>query len=128
MNKRSYRNNTRKANHGKKSNPAESYRWSESEWAWAAGRGAQNPEHNEQLAESNSRMRQVLEVTKDEIEKLRQEVEKLKAPPLPYGIFLKPSVQEGLAVISVDGKQYEVNIANEDIKMEDLKPGTLVLA
>ncbi|OGL44542.1 MAG: hypothetical protein A2161_05870 [Candidatus Schekmanbacteria bacterium RBG_13_48_7] len=82
---------------------------------------------NEQVTESNSRMRQVLEVTKEEIEKLRQEVEKLKAPPLPYGIFVKPSVKEGLAVISVDGKHYEVFVANEDIKLEDLHAGTHVL-
>lgn len=84
-------------------------------------------QHNEQITESNTRMRQVLETTKEEIDLLRQEVEKLKAPPLPFGVFIKPGKQEDRVVITVDGKYYEVFIANEDIKIEDLTPGTQVL-
>jgi len=82
---------------------------------------------NEQISEANNRMRQVLEATKEEIERLRQEVEKLKAPPLPFGIYIKMVPETERVLISVDGKHYEVYVANEDLKPEQFSPGTLVL-
>ncbi|MCD6451122.1 MAG: AAA family ATPase [Acidobacteria bacterium] len=79
------------------------------------------------LREENERFRHILEMTKREIALLREEVGKLKAPPLPYGTFIGLSPDPELVQIAVDGKIYEVKIANEKIKREDLKPGQKVL-
>jgi ATP-dependent 26S proteasome regulatory subunit len=79
------------------------------------------------LQEKNTNITKVLNIVRDEIDAIKEEVEKLKAPPLPYGIFSGPSINGELAVISVDGRQYEVNIANENIKLEDLHSGQYLL-
>ena len=68
---------------------------------------------NATLSERSRKLEDTLRYTKEEIQKLREEVQKLKAPPLPYGVFLKHSEQEGLVVINVDGKMYEVQVADE---------------
>jgi ATP-dependent 26S proteasome regulatory subunit len=82
---------------------------------------------NRTLEERRKKLEDVLRFTKEEIGKLREEVQKLKAPPLPYGIFLKRSQDPEYCVISVDGRKYEVNVASDKIKIEDLKPGQMVL-
>jgi ATP-dependent 26S proteasome regulatory subunit len=79
------------------------------------------------LEERNKNLVVLIRTVKDEIEEIRQEVEKLKSPPLPYGVFLRPSVNWELAVISVDGRHYEVNVANDMIKLEALVPGQQLL-
>ncbi|MFC2173643.1 AAA family ATPase [Acidobacteriota bacterium] len=82
---------------------------------------------NKKVTERNRKLEETLRFTKEEIAKLREEVQKLKAPPLPYGVYIGPSQNEELIVINVDGKIYEVNIVNEEIKPELLHPGQTLL-
>jgi len=92
--------------------------------------GKENAEKNseiEHLQETNTNLTKVLNIVKGEIDAIKEEVEKLKAPPLPYGLYQHPSVDGELAVVSVDGKLYEVNIANKDIRLEDLYSGQHLL-
>src|SRR5207247_860012 len=77
-------------------------------------------QENVSVSERARKLEETLRFTKDEIQKLREEVQKLKSPPLPYGTFLQAAEQGGLAVITVDGKTYEVNIVNEDVKLEEV--------
>ncbi len=84
-------------------------------------------QENVALSERSRKLEDTLRYTKEEIQKLREEVQKLKSPPLPYGTFISVSEQEGLVVVNVDGKTYEVTIVDEDIKAEELKPGQTLL-
>jgi len=82
---------------------------------------------NATATERSRKLEDTLRFTKEEIQKLREEVQKLKAPPLPYGTFIKLSDDEGLMVINVDGKTYEVQVANEDLDPKAFKPGQSLL-
>jgi ATP-dependent 26S proteasome regulatory subunit len=79
------------------------------------------------LEEKNVKLKNVLNNVKQEIDVIKEEVEKLKEPPFPYGIFIKSSVDCEHAVISIDGKIYEVNIANENLKLDKLFTGQQLL-
>jgi ATP-dependent 26S proteasome regulatory subunit len=79
------------------------------------------------LEGTNNKLAETLKYTKAEIQKLKEEVQKLKSPPFPYGVFVGPSEGGELAVVNVEGREYEVNIANEEVKLEELKPGQRLL-
>ena len=79
------------------------------------------------LEEKNTSLKDLLAKTKEEIEAIKQEVAKLKAPPLPYGFFVCLSENPDMSVIAVDGRLYEVNIANPKIDPAKLRTGQRVL-
>jgi SpoVK/Ycf46/Vps4 family AAA+-type ATPase len=79
------------------------------------------------LREKNEQLRSTLAHAKEEIEAIKDEVKKLKAPPLPYGIFIRPSENPELVVVAIDGRMLEVNIANSDIETGALRPGQRLL-
>ncbi len=79
------------------------------------------------LEEKNRTLRMTLEQAKEEIDAIKQEVAKLKAPPLPYGTFIRRSEEPEMVVVAVDGKLLEVNIANSDIEVSKLKSGQRLL-
>lgn len=79
------------------------------------------------LEEKNDRLTATLAKAREEIEAIKEEVAKLKAPPLPYGTFIRPSENPDLVVVAVDGRLYEVNVANTDVDPQELKPGQRLL-
>lgn len=79
------------------------------------------------LKEKNDYLKSTLERAKEEIQVIKQEVTKLKAPPLPYGTFIRMSENPELVVVAVDGRMFEVNIANSSIDIAKLKPGQKLL-
>ncbi len=81
----------------------------------------------QRLEEKNERLRKTLARAKQEIEAIKQEVAKLKAPPLPYGTYIRPSENPEMVVVAVDGRLYEVNVANSDIAIESLRPAQRLL-
>ncbi len=83
--------------------------------------------HAKAAEATNQKLVETLRMTKVEIQKLREEVQKLKAPPFPYGVFVSRSEDGELAVVSVEGREYEVNVANEEIRLDDLEPGQRLL-
>lgn len=76
---------------------------------------------------NNQELRRVLKGIREEIRALKEEVKSLKQPPYPYGTFIGLSQDENLMKVAVDGKLYEVRIASDHIKKEDLRPGQKVL-
>lgn len=79
------------------------------------------------LQEKNAVLKNTLSRTKEEIEAIKEEVQKLKAPPLPYGTFVRKSESADLIVISVEGRLMEVNLANPDIDVDKLEAGQYLL-
>lgn len=80
-----------------------------------------------QLETKREGLKEALAKAKEEIEAIKQEVAKLKAPPLPYGFFVEQSDNPEMIVVAVDGRLYEVNLANPDIKPEELRNGQRLL-
>lgn len=79
------------------------------------------------LEATNNKLAETLKYTKTEIQKLKEEVQKLKSPPFPYGVFLGASENGELAVVNVEGREFEVNIANEELKLAELRSGQRLL-
>jgi ATP-dependent 26S proteasome regulatory subunit len=79
------------------------------------------------LEEKNRVLRATLEQAKEEIEAIKQEVAKLKAPPLPYGTFIRRSENPEMVVVAVDGRLFEVNVAGTDVDISSLKAGQRLL-
>lgn len=84
-------------------------------------------QENLTLSERSRKLEDMLRHTKEEIQKLREEVQKLKSPPLPYGVFVSRSPTEGMGIVNVDGKIYEVNVADDDVDLEKLVAGQTLL-
>jgi ATP-dependent 26S proteasome regulatory subunit len=79
------------------------------------------------LESTNNKLAETLKYTKTEIQKLKEEVQKLKAPPFPYGVFMSAAEDGELAVVNVEGREYEVHVANEEVKLPDLRAGQRLL-
>jgi SpoVK/Ycf46/Vps4 family AAA+-type ATPase len=79
-----------------------------------------------ELEEKNQSLRAALQRTRSDIEALRVEVQKLKAPPFPLGTYVGPGGGE-MVTINVEGKLYEVSVANPEIQSSALLPGQRVL-
>jgi SpoVK/Ycf46/Vps4 family AAA+-type ATPase len=86
-----------------------------------------NSQNAQQLLEQNEALRRALELARSEVAGIREEVTKLKAPPLPYGIFIRQSENPELIVVAVDGRMMEVNLANDELDATKLLPGQRVL-
>jgi SpoVK/Ycf46/Vps4 family AAA+-type ATPase len=84
-------------------------------------------QHVSKLEEKNRTLRATLEQAKEEIEAIKQEVAKLKAPPLPYGTFIRKSENPEMVVVGVDGRLFEVNVANTDVDISKLRAGQRLL-
>ncbi|RMF87322.1 MAG: AAA family ATPase [Nitrospinota bacterium] len=79
------------------------------------------------LLAERDRLRRALIEAKAQIESMREEIKKLSAPPLPYGIYEGPSKLPDHVTIKVDGKKYDVQIANKAINIADLNRGQELL-
>ena len=79
------------------------------------------------LKEKNEYLKSTLARAKEEIAAIKEEVAKLKAPPLPYGTFIRISENPEMVVIAIDGRMMEVNVANLEIDPSILKPGQKLL-
>jgi ATP-dependent 26S proteasome regulatory subunit len=79
------------------------------------------------LSRKNENLKAAATHVKEEIQKLKEEVNKLKSPPLAHGIFIKCSEDGETVTVNVDGKYYDVLLADESIKPENLRPGQRVL-
>ena len=79
------------------------------------------------LSENNEKLQSTAKEIKNQIQKLREEVNKLKAPPLVHGVFIKLREDEATATVNVDGKYYDVMLANQEIKPQDIESGHRVL-
>jgi len=83
--------------------------------------------HGAELEEKNQALRTALQRTRTDIEALRVEVQKLKAPPFPFGTYVGPGGGEGMVTINVEGKLYEVSVANPEVEKAGLMPGQRLL-
>ncbi len=79
------------------------------------------------LLSGHNRLRAALVEAKAQIEAMQQEIKKLSSPPLPYGIYEGPSKLPDYVTIKVDGKKYDVMVANKQIKLEELNRGQELL-
>ena len=91
-------------------------------------RNQQNPaEIIQALLAERDTLRAALVEAKAQIESMREEIKKLSAPPLPHGIYEGPSKLKDHVTIKVDGKKYDVMVANETLNIANLQRGQEVL-
>jgi SpoVK/Ycf46/Vps4 family AAA+-type ATPase len=81
----------------------------------------------QKLEDKNEGLKETLARAKEEIEAIKLEVAKLKSPPLPFGYFVSVSENADMVVVSVDGRPFEVKVANQKIDPKKLKTGQRLL-
>jgi proteasome-associated ATPase len=75
---------------------------------------------------NSQRLADVLKEAREQLTQLKDEVERLTQPPASYGVFLQ-RVDENTVDVFTNGRKLRVNVAGENVQVDDLQRGQEVI-
>jgi proteasome-associated ATPase len=75
---------------------------------------------------NSQRLADVLKEAREQLTQLKDEVERLTQPPASYGVFLQ-RVDENTVDVFTNGRKLRVNVAGENVLVDDLQRGQEVI-